>query len=107
MSRKEAPGLIFNEMNTHAQCFVCNKPKEGNKIKYRIAIAKRYGEEQIKLLESMVNHKSGFTAVTYQYLIGQYICKLMKERKRTGAELSKAVLNVIARHEKTNKPETT
>ena len=46
-------GLIFNENNVHKQCKQCNHRLHGNESGFRIGLAKRYGEEYVKSLESL------------------------------------------------------
>lgn len=45
------PELRFNELNCHKQCSVCNNHKSGNIVDYRINLAVRIGEDNLKFLE--------------------------------------------------------
>ncbi len=44
--------LKFSEMNCNGQCISCNTFKHGNLIGYRQGLIKRYGEGNVKLLET-------------------------------------------------------
>lgn len=81
MTRALAPALIFNEMNTHAQCAYCNR-NEGNRLAYRRVLIKIYGQEKIELLESMQHRKSWIGLFELKILLLQYIDKFKKECKR-------------------------
>lgn len=41
----------FGETNVHAQCFLCNYHLEGNRVKYREFIIKKYGMEVLNDIE--------------------------------------------------------
>ena len=46
-------GVVFNEINTNAQCIKCNLYLDGNESNYRDGIVRRYGEKQVKELERL------------------------------------------------------
>lgn len=48
-------GVIFNEMNCHKQCRKCNRYLNGNELMYREGLIKRYGEDFVRLIESLAN----------------------------------------------------
>lgn len=99
IARIAAPHLIFYEPNTHAQCTRCNGFLEGNTVSYRFGLIDKIGIDAVNLLESLRHKqsKSGIGAFEYQVLIHEYINKLDREVKRTGAELSKTVEQTIKR----------
>lgn len=44
--------LRFNEINTNGQCTRCNKFMHGNLINYRKGLVRRYGEQNVLMLEN-------------------------------------------------------
>lgn len=46
--------LRFDEVNVNGQCLRCNRFLHGNLINYRKGLVKRYGEEKIKRMETLV-----------------------------------------------------
>lgn len=48
-------GVIFHEMNCHAQCRKCNRFLNGNELNYRKGLIMRYGEEYANFVEDLAN----------------------------------------------------
>lgn len=48
-------GVIFHEMNCHAQCRKCNRFLNGNELNYRKGLIMRYGEEYANFIEDLAN----------------------------------------------------
>lgn len=51
--KRQHTGVRYNEINCNTQCKRCNNFEQGNDVKYRDFLVKKYGEEKILLLESM------------------------------------------------------
>ena len=48
-------GVIFHEMNCHAQCRKCNRYLNGNELNYRLGLIERYGLEYATYIEDLAN----------------------------------------------------
>ncbi len=48
-------GVIFHEMNCHAQCRKCNRFLNGNELNYRKGLIIRYSEEYANFIEDLAN----------------------------------------------------
>src|SRR5512139_4132048 len=46
----------FSEINCSSQCGRCNRFEQGNDVKFRAELVKKYGEDRIQLLEAL--HKT-------------------------------------------------
>lgn len=80
-------GVEFNEKNVHAQCGRCNCFMEGNRLKYREEIIKRYGEkveEQLHVFGKMSNKLS---ASIYESMAKEYKQIAEQLAKEKGQEI--------------------
>ena len=76
----------FSETNCNAQCKSCNRFDEGNMQGYRRGLVRKYGENQVLILESMKYETRIYTAFEYEVLIAHYkgeIARILKERNLT------------------------
>ncbi len=83
-------GLLFDEMNVHAECAKCNNPlfSPGKLILYRRNLIDRYGEDEVLKLDERYCKK----APTKEWTQLQYIDeieKLMAKTKKIDEEISK------------------
>lgn len=62
-------GVIFHEMNCHAQCRKCNRFLNGNELNYRKGLIMRYGEEYANYIEDLAN-STRIKKYTREELIG-------------------------------------
>jgi len=62
----------YHEMNCSAQCRKCNRFLEGNIIKYRKGLLKRYGEEAVDILEALQDTTRQIKEPEYKELIAYY-----------------------------------
>ena len=68
----------FNELNVNSQCSrPCNKDLSGDVNNYRIGFVKKYGEENLKELDSIANLEKKFTIDELKELI-----KIYKEKTK-------------------------
>lgn len=76
----------YSEINCNAQCRNCNRFDEGNMQGYRRGLVRKYGENQILILESMKYETRKYTAFEYEALIAHYkreVTRILKERNLT------------------------
>lgn len=66
-------GVIFNEMNCHAQCRKCNRYLNGNELNYRLGLINRYGLEYANNIEQIANETR-----QYKYTKEELIAKKLK-----------------------------
>lgn len=76
--------LRFNEQNCNAQCRECNRFTEGEKVKYRIGLVKKIGEDAVKRLEESQNYPAGFTIDGLKIKYVEYKNKADELKKRLG-----------------------
>jgi len=82
ISRAQAPGLIFSEINTGNQCGRCNGFLEGNSTGYRENLIKKHGIGKVELLESQKYLKSGIGLFEMKVLLSEYIKKFLHQCER-------------------------
>lgn len=66
----------FNEMNCHAQCKHCNAFEQGADVKYRAALIKLYGKNEVLKLEWLKGQTIKFTKSELELLIKHYSDKI-------------------------------
>lgn len=64
--------LRFDETNVNAQCVQCNIFKKGNIAVYRMRLAVKYGNSELKRLETTYNKERRFTINELETLIKRY-----------------------------------
>jgi len=66
--------LRFNEMNTNGQCVRCNRFLSGNLIHYRQGLVKKYGENNVLMLENSVAVRSvkKYSRLELEFIITNY-----------------------------------
>lgn len=62
----------FNEKNVHGQCSRCNTHGVGNLIRYREALIKKIGEEEVLYLEQISRISSKWDSTTLISIIETY-----------------------------------
>lgn len=62
----------FDEMNTAIQCKRCNGFEEGDKVNFRRALVKKYGEEAVLLLEYRGKLSKKWSRFELELLIEKY-----------------------------------
>jgi hypothetical protein len=60
--------VLFDERNTHAQCWACNYVCHGRPIDYRMALIVKYGEGTVEELEANRNFVGHPTRTDFQML---------------------------------------
>lgn len=100
ISRAQAPGLVFDEVNTGAACRRCNGFLEGNATGYRENLIRKHGKERIELLESQRYKKSGLGSFEMKILLLAYIVKFKAECIRLDHEPNRAQAGVLKRWSK-------
>jgi len=73
--------LKFCEENVAGQCKRCNKWGQGEQVKFREALVKKYGEEKVQWLDDSRNFKGGFTREGYVIRIREYKEKVRKLKR--------------------------
>jgi hypothetical protein len=77
-------GVMFDEMNVHAQCRHCNRFQEGNHFFYRKWLIEKYGEAAVEELEERAQMGGGYSASDLLLLADVYrdrLKELKKERR--------------------------
>ena len=69
-------GTRWEPTNVHGQCVECNQYKKGNMPAYEKFMLKKYGKEQIWLLEARKNQYIGFRGADYIRMIEIYKGKI-------------------------------
>jgi hypothetical protein len=76
--------LRWNELNCNIQCRRCNRFDEGNIQGYRQGLVRKYGEQQVLLLESRKYETKKWTQFELETLIKYYegeVKRLRKEKR--------------------------
>jgi len=68
-------GVMFDEMNVHAQCRHCNRFQEGNHFIYRRWLMEKYGAEAVEKLERRAQFTGGYTAGDLLLMAKEYKAK--------------------------------
>jgi hypothetical protein len=79
-SRSGFPGLYFNLINVHPQCFHCNINLSGNTQIYRERLISVYGEDAVLHLDSIRHGQLGYSRADYEYWIEHYTNQVIKLR---------------------------
>ena len=64
--------VLFEEHNTHAQCYNCNVNLKGNPIKYRKFIERKYGIPERDRLEALQDKRLMFDVEDYAEIKARY-----------------------------------
>lgn len=73
----------YSEINCNAQCRKCNRFDEGNMSGYRMGLIKKYGEQQVLLLELQKNTSRKYSEIEYLALIDHYNREIKKLKSKT------------------------
>lgn len=64
--------LIYAENNNHAQCFDCNRYKDGNPGQYKIFMINKYGTQLLEDMEKINRHIVDMTPKTLLSIADMY-----------------------------------
>lgn len=70
--KRSCMALRWSEMNCHIGCRYCNRYLDGNMLEYRKWMVKKYGEQQVGLLESRRFETKKWSLFELQVLIKHY-----------------------------------
>ena len=76
--------LYFHEMNVHGQCHYCNTHLEGDTMRFRDGIIRRYGEYVLEELEIARAIKAKWYEHDYKELAKEYRKKVRDMKKVRG-----------------------
>ena len=80
-------GSRFSETNCAGQCKGCNKFEEGRKDKHRDYILKKYGQQELDLIESSKRHNRQLKQFELDYIENEYKEKAKALAKSKGIKI--------------------
>lgn len=73
---RQYKAVRFSEINCQPQCAACNLFNEGEKVKFRENLVKKYGEQEVIKLEQQKNNRFRMERGVIELLISEYQKKI-------------------------------